>query len=195
MRLAEYSTGRRAGQRAALRVTRALGAELDDVAKVCMRRPRYFGRPFLALVHSALRGRSVWSVGERELLAAVVSAANACSYCVGTHGEIADRALGQAVGEEWRDGRFGARVTAAARFVEALTRSPDVPPVAECAAARAAGLDDAALLEAVYIAFAFNTINRIADALDFDYRSDRDRRRGAAILRRNGYRLPRVLLR
>jgi uncharacterized peroxidase-related enzyme len=160
-----------------------------------MRRPQFFGRPFLALVQTALRGRSVWSVGEREFLASVVSAANACTYCVGTHGEIAGRSLGQVLGDDWGDGRFGPRVTAAARFVDALTRSPDVPPVAECAAARAAGVDDEALLEAVYIAFVFNTINRIAHALDFGYRSERDRRRGAAILRRNGYRLPGVLLR
>jgi hypothetical protein len=46
------------------------------------------------------------------------------------------------------------------------------------------------LAEAVYVAFVFNTINRIADALGFTHRSDRDRRRGAAILRLNGYRVP-----
>jgi uncharacterized peroxidase-related enzyme len=195
MRLAEYSDGRRASQRGVLGLTRRLGAELDDVAKVSMRRPEFFGRPFLALVHAALRGRSAWSVGERELFAAVVSRANTCDFCVGTHAEIAGLALGQAVGDDWADGRFGPRATAAARFVESLTREPDSVGAADVATVRAAGVDDEALAEAVYIAFVFNTINRIADALDFSYRSERDRVRGARILRRNGYRLPGVLLR
>jgi hypothetical protein len=41
----------------------------------------------------------------------------------------------------------------------------------------------------------FNTINRVVDALGFEHRSDRDRRRGAEVLRRLGYRLPGFLLR
>ena len=61
-------------------------------------------------------------------------------------------------------------------------------------AVRGAGLDYAALTDALYVAYVFNVINRIADALDFGYRSDRDRLRGARILRRNGYRLPAWLL-
>jgi len=63
------------------------------------------------------------------------------------------------------------------------------------ASVRAAGVEDTEIAEAVYIAFAFNLINRVADALDFSYRSDRDRVRGARILRHHGYRLPNALLR
>lgn len=194
-RLSEYSTGRRPAQRAVLWLSRRLGAELDDVAKVSMRRPEFFGRPFLGLAQVALRGSSAWSVGERELFAAVVSGANACQFCVGTHAEIAARTLGQFLGDDWRDGRFGPQATAAAHFVELLTRDPDSVTVADLGAARAAGVDDNALAEAAYIAFTFNLINRVADALDFNYRSERDRVRGARILRRNGYRLPRILFR
>src|SRR4051812_8990968 len=117
MRLAEYTTRRRRLQRAVIGLSRRMGAEIDDVAKVSMRRPDLFGAPFLALVHAALRGDSAWSVGERELLANVVSSANSCQFCVGTHGEIATRSLGGPAGE-WRAGSFGPRATAAAIFVE-----------------------------------------------------------------------------
>jgi uncharacterized peroxidase-related enzyme len=195
MRLSEYSRGRRPAQRAALALTRRLGAELDDVAKVSMRRPDFFGRPFLGLTHLALRGRSGWSVGERELFAAVVSSANACQFCVGTHGEIATRVLGSSVSADWQDGRFGRRATAAAHFVDSLTRTPDSMTADDLDPLRSAGVSDAAIAELVYIAFAFNVINRVADTLDFGYRSEHDRVRGARILRRNGYRLPRALLR
>lgn len=195
MRLASYETGRRPAQRAFLALTNMLGSPINDVGKVSMRRPEFFGRPFMALAQRALRGRSGWSVGEREMFAAVVSQANSCAFCVGTHGAIGGSALGLAVDESWRDGRFGARVTAVADFIDVLTRDPDSVGPELVAAARAAGVDDAALAEAVYVAFAFNTVNRVADALGFEHRSDRELRRDARFLRFNGYRMPGFLLR
>jgi uncharacterized peroxidase-related enzyme len=194
MRLPEYGVGRRPAQRLFIAVTRSLGAEIDDVGKVSLRRPDFFGRPFLALAQLVLRGRSAWSVGERELFAAVVSQANACTFCVGTHSAIAGSALGKPV-EEWRDGRFGVRATAAAHFVDALTRDPDDLRLEHVEAARAAGVDDAALAEAVYVAYVFNTVNRLADSLEFTHSSERARLRGARVLRLNGYRVPGLLLR
>jgi uncharacterized peroxidase-related enzyme len=194
MRLSEYSRGRSRLQRMALWVSRRAGAELDDVAKVSMRRPTFFGKPFLALTQEVLRGESVWSVGEREFFAAVVSGANRCTFCVGTHAEIARLALGPVIDDSWKDGRYGLRATTTANFLEALTRDPEGIPHSQLAAVRSAGLDNAALTDALYVAYVFNVINRIADTLDFGYRSDRDRLRGARILRRNGYRLPAWLL-
>jgi uncharacterized peroxidase-related enzyme len=195
MRLASYETGRRPAQRAFLAVTGRLGSPINDVGKVSMRRSEFFGRPFMALAQRALRGRSSWSVGERELFAAVVSQANSCAFCVGTHCAIAGSALGVDVDESWRDGRIGARAMAAAEFVDALTRDPDRVGPELVAAARAEGVDDAALAEAVYVAYAFNTVNRVADALGFEHRSDRQLRRDARFLRINGYRMPGFLLR
>jgi len=195
MRLAEYSRGRSRLQRVALWLTRRAGAELDDVAKVSMRRPTFFGRPFLALVDEVLRGESVWSAGEREFFAGVVSGANQCGFCVGTHAEIARLELGGVTDASWKDGRYGEKVTATANLLEALTHEPDSIPHSQLASVRSAGVDHAALIDALYVAFVFNVINRIADALDFRYRSERDRLRGARILRHNGYRLPGWLLR
>jgi uncharacterized peroxidase-related enzyme len=195
MRLQTYSSGRRRIHRAVVGLTRLVGSEIDDVGKIALRRPDFFGKPFLDLAQASLRGPSRWSVGERELFAAVVSRANSCQFCVGTHAEIAGKELRADVLADWQDGRFGPRATAAARFVDTLTRSPQSLTAEDVQQTRTAGVDDIALAEAVYVAFVFNTINRIADALGFTHRSDRDRRRGAAILRRNGYRVPKFLLR
>jgi uncharacterized peroxidase-related enzyme len=195
MRLASYERGTRRIQRVFLRVTRALGAELDDVGKAALRRPAFFGRPFLDFAHSLLRRPSAWSVGERELFAAVVSRENGCQFCVGTHGEIAAKELGRDALARLDDGRFSPRATAAAAFLAALTRDPSSVSVADVERARAAGVEDDALAEAIYVAFMFNTINRVVDALGFEHRSDRDRRWGAEVLRRLGYRLPAFLLR
>jgi uncharacterized peroxidase-related enzyme len=195
MRLPSYEVGTLRRQRAFIGLTRALGGEVDDVGKVALRRPAFFGRPFLAFAHSVLRGPSAWSVGERELFAAVVSRANSCQFCVGTHGEIAAKELGRDVLDRLDAGRFSPRAAAAATFVGALTRNPHSVTVADVEQATAAGVEDDALVEAIYVAFMFNTINRVADALGFEHRSDRDRRRGAEVLRRLGYRLPAFLLR
>ena len=190
MRVPSYEWGARRRQRAFLRLTRAAGAEIDDVGKVSLRRPDFFGRPFLGFAQILLRGSSTWSVGERELFAAVVSSANSCAFCVGTHSEIAAMELG-------RDAVHApsARAAAASVFLETLTRDASSVSVADVERARGAGVDDDALAEAMYVAFFFNTMNRVADALDFHHPSDRARIRGAAFLRRLGYRVPRFLLR
>src|SRR5829696_2638191 len=189
MRLQSYSSGRRRIQRALVGLTRLVGSEIDDVGKTALRRPD-FGRPFLDLAQTSLRGPSGWSVGERELFAAVVSQANRCQFCLGTHGEIAAKELGRDALARLEQGRLSPRAAAAAAFVEALTRDPNSVTAAHVEQARAAGVEHDALAEAIYVAFMFNLINRVADALGFEHRSGRDRRRGAEVLRRVGYRLP-----
>jgi uncharacterized peroxidase-related enzyme len=195
VRLPSYEVAPRRSQRALVRLTRALGAELDDVGKAALRRPVLFGKPFLDFAHSLLRAPSAWSVGERELFAAVVSQANRCQFCVGTHGEIAAKELGRDVLARLDDGRLGPRAFVTAAFVEALTRDPTGVTTDDVERVRLAGVEHDALAEAIYVAFMFNTINRVADALAFEHRSDRDRRRGAQALRRLGYHLPAFLLR
>jgi hypothetical protein len=74
-----------------------------------------------------------------------------------------------------------------------LTKTPDEAGPADVEAARDAGVSEAALAEAVYIVFLFNLINRVADALEFTHRSERDMVRGAGVLRRGGYRIPAFL--
>jgi uncharacterized peroxidase-related enzyme len=160
-----------------------------------MNAAQLFGRPWLALARSVLRGSSAWSAGERELFATVVSRANSCQFCVGTHGEIASKEMGSDALERLDSGRVVPKAAAVAMFVEKLTREPGSMSPADVDQVRAAGVDDEALAEAIYVAFLFNTINRVADALGFEHRSDTSRRRGAAMLHRSGYRLPGFLMR
>ncbi len=189
MRLSSYATPPLRRQRVFLALTRLAGSQLDDIGKLALQRPDAFG-PFLELAHDILRGNSVWSVGERELIAAVVSSTNACAFCVGTHGRIADALLGEHIG--WENGRFGERLTAAAVLAQVLALGVAAPQ--HVTSARDAGCTQEALEDVVDIVFTFCTVNRVADALGLSYRSERDRLRGAAILRRSGYRLPAFLL-
>jgi alkylhydroperoxidase family enzyme len=92
-------------------------------------------------------------------------------------------------------GTFSPRAAAAAAFLEALTRDPESMSAADVERATAAGVDNDALAEAIYVALFFKAMNRVVDALGFEHRSDRARIRGAEMLRRRGYRVPAFLLR
>jgi hypothetical protein len=84
MYLRRLDTGHRFTARQLLRLARFLvpGAPLD-VVKVLMYRPDYFGAPFCRVGHVLMRGPAGligWSVGERELLAALTSTLNHCVF-------------------------------------------------------------------------------------------------------------------
>ncbi len=51
-----------------------------DILKMLFYRPEFFGKAFSELMHTVMRGPSVWTVGERELFAAFTSHLNACRY-------------------------------------------------------------------------------------------------------------------
>ena len=53
---------------------------VSDVGRMLMYRRDLFGRPFSEALQAVMRGPSEWSVGERELFAAFVSAQNQCPF-------------------------------------------------------------------------------------------------------------------
>jgi hypothetical protein len=65
----------------------------------------------------------------------------------------------------------------------------------EIEAARAARVSDAAIIDALYLCFLFNTVNRLANAFGYGWEADADRLKLAAMLNRIRYRVPRFLLR
>jgi len=53
---------------------------VPDIVKVRYYRPGFFGKPLFRLAQALLRGPSPWTVGERELFGAFVSARNQCPF-------------------------------------------------------------------------------------------------------------------
>jgi hypothetical protein len=51
-----------------------------DIVRTIVYRSELFGAPFSDCLQESLRGPSDWSVGERELFAAFVSARNQCPF-------------------------------------------------------------------------------------------------------------------
>src|SRR3954471_19356644 len=89
-----------------------------------------------------------------------------------SHGAVASYALGeevwQAVVDDWRTAPLRAELAATLVFLEQLTLRPAELGPDDSAAARAAGVSDAALSDAATICALFNMIVRLADSLGWD---------------------------
>ena len=198
MRLAILERGHRRRARLFLGLGRLLGGgEVDDVIKTILYRPEFFGRALNRAVREALRGPSDWTPGERELFAAHVSRLNTCPFCQSIHSQTAR--LGMRMDSEpdlaeWQSGSFGPKVTASMELLEAVALRPTEVSKADIDRVRAAGVSDSAIEDALRVAFLFNVLNRLANALDYSYGTEANRLRQAGALHRFGYRIPRILV-
>ena len=81
MRLAILDGGHRFGTKVLFALIRAASRQpVLDVIKLVKYRADFYGEPMQAVTHEAMRGRSAWSVGDRELMAAFVSKTNECEF-------------------------------------------------------------------------------------------------------------------
>jgi uncharacterized peroxidase-related enzyme len=165
---------------------------VPDVMLTTHHRPEFFGRPFLAWVDEELRTRpSPLSQGERELIAAAVSRANSCRFCAAAHTATSTALLGEAVTidalDETRRASLPPALRATLEFVERLTLDPAAIGPEDVQSAIDASATAAGLRSAIEVCAAFNVINRVADALDFDVPDDRSFAIAARMLIRFGY--------
>lgn len=129
------------------------------------------GRPLSELAEVLLRGPSTLTRGERELIAAYVSALNDCQYCTASHSACAAAQLpeGMALVEQVRADPGAAAVSAKLKAllqIAAAVRHSGRAVTAELvAAAAAAGATDAEIHDTVLIAAAFCMLNRYVDGL------------------------------
>jgi uncharacterized peroxidase-related enzyme len=180
-------------------VERLSGSRFDDVPRVVLYRPMFFGRSWIRLTREVMRGPSEWTPGERELIAAFISRRNQCPFCVGIHTRTASLGLGRSVAtadlDGWRDTPLGPRMRAALELLERRGDEPDDLAREDFDRARAAGLSEDAIVDLLYVAFVFDLINRLANAFAFSWVDETGRESIASSLHRVGYRVPGFLLR
>jgi hypothetical protein len=81
MRLQKLDHGHTLGKKAIMLLMRlTMGTKAPDVVKFLFYRGELFGSRFSGWLHAIMRGPSKWSVGERELFAAVTSRLNQCVF-------------------------------------------------------------------------------------------------------------------
>jgi hypothetical protein len=82
VRLTAVESGHRWRQKVVLALMRViLRRRVPDIVRTHFYRPELFGRAAAAWTQAVMRGSSsFWSVGERELFAAFISALNRCPF-------------------------------------------------------------------------------------------------------------------
>jgi uncharacterized peroxidase-related enzyme len=168
------------------------GRPVPDAAKITFYRPDFYGTHVKKFTQEAMRGRSTWSVGDRELMAAYVSKVNDCPFCVGAHTATAARAC--------QDGERVAAVLAdldSAPIEEGLRAtlgmlgkltSEGTLSADDIRAMLSAGVSHQQIEDALAVSFAFNTTDRLANAFAFEVLSQEGFEAGAKYLLKRGYR-------
>ncbi|MGH3811345.1 MAG: carboxymuconolactone decarboxylase family protein [Pseudonocardiaceae bacterium] len=127
-------------------------------------------RPLLDYHEALMRGDSPLTVAERELIAAFVSALNACSYCHGVHQATARR-FGVAEGilegllEDVETAAVEERLRPLLSYVAKLTVEPSRVGSHDAQAVMAAGWSEQALFDSVAVCGLFNLMNRLVEGL------------------------------
>jgi uncharacterized peroxidase-related enzyme len=128
-------------------------------------------RPLSELTEVLLRGPGTLTRGERELIAAYVSALNDCRYCSSSHAACAAAQLpgGMTLVEQVRadpgSAPVPAKLKALLTIAAAVRDSGRAVTAGQVAEARAAGATDLEIHDTVLIAAAFCMFNRYVDGL------------------------------
>jgi uncharacterized peroxidase-related enzyme len=195
MRLEILDRGHRLPARVFRRIATVVFREdVDDVIKTVMHRPRFCGRPLLDLVRHALRGPSYWTPAEREYMAVFTSRLNECPFCARAHTETT-RIESHGEVDIDGDGRVRPELAAVLRLLDKLSRTPDDVSAQDIDVARAAGVPDDAIVDALHVNMVLNTVNRLANAFDWAWDSDGQVRAGAKAIHLFRYKLPGVVMR
>jgi uncharacterized peroxidase-related enzyme len=191
MRLPEIDRGDSLGNRLLISfISLVAGMRLPDAARVA-----FYHRDFLGVLgewtQATMRGPSPWSVGERELMAALVAKWNSCAFCVGAHRATSARGLSQATVDaalaDYHTAPLPLGLIATLSFLEKLTRTPDDVTAADAALVLQAGVTPEALTDAVAVATLFAVVTRHADALQFALPSEAEFDKAATMLLKRGY--------
>ena len=131
-----------------------------------MKRNPDIAEPFYLLNEAIMRGPSVFSPGERELIAAYVSALNGCEYCCSSHTSVAEAfGISKGLVGELVDNFDAADVAdgmrAALAYAGKLTTDHESLGEDDVAAFMAAGHDEKALYDVVMVTAMFHMANNI----------------------------------
>jgi alkylhydroperoxidase family enzyme len=95
----------------------------------------------------------------------------------------------EAVERDWRTAPIDESLRAALAFIEKLTLRPAELTPEDAELVRAAGVSDAALVDAIHVAALFNVIVRLADSLGWDVPAFDDFHARADAMLNGGYAL------
>lgn len=192
MRLQEVDRGERLSTRLLFNfISFVSGMRLPDAARIVMYHKDFYGDSMVAWTHPAMRGESKWSVGERELMAAMTAKWNACAFCVGAHSAIAslvlDKAVVQAALTDYKQASLSDKLKAVLGFLEKLERRPAEISANDMELVLAAGVSREEIVDAMAVLTLFSITVRCADTFNFALLNDKELEKSAKRLLSQGY--------
>jgi uncharacterized peroxidase-related enzyme len=193
MRLAILDSGHGLGTKALFVLIRTISRQpVLDVIKLVKYRTDFYGGPMQGVTHEAMRGPSTWSVGDRELMAALIAKTNGCEWCTKAHSTVAEGAYRDgkkvsAVLSDLETAAIDEPLRATLRMLCKLTREHAVD-AEDMRAVLAAGVSRQQIEDAMAVCFSFNVTARLADAFGFVVPGPEAFEAGAKYLLARGYR-------
>ncbi len=167
------------------------GMRLPDAARIVMYHKSFYGNPMSAWTHAAMRGKSGWTIGERELMAAMTAKWNECPFCINAHGAIAslelERSTVKAALSETEKPKFSKKLEATIVFLKKLTLEPDKIDYTDIQTVIANDVTQEELEDAIAVCSLFNITARCANALNFAILKDDDLQKAAERMLTQGY--------
>jgi AhpD family alkylhydroperoxidase len=173
-------------------ISLTLRMRLPDAARVAFYHKDFFSDPMGAWTQEAMRGPSDWTVGERELMAALVAKWNSCRLCVGAHGSVSVKELKRSTVDaalaDYHAAPIWEGLKVTLEFLEVMTLRPAELTSENAKAVFEAGVGAEALKDAIAVGAIFNIVTRYAYALDFAVPTADEFDRAASMLLKRGYR-------
>ncbi len=191
MRLDILDRGHSFGTKALLGMIRLVSRQpVVDAVKLAFYRKDFYGAG--DLTHEAMRGPSEWSIGDRELMAAVVSAANESPFCIAAHSATSglwygDRAKVAAALADLDTAPIEEPLRATLRMLGKITREHMIA-ADDIREVLSAGVSRAQIEDALAVCLAFDITARLANAFDFAIATPAAMDAGARHLLKRGYR-------
>lgn len=191
MRLREVERGDRLATRLLIAcISFVSKMRLPDAARVAFYH-KDFGGSVGAWTQAAMRAPSAWSIGERELMAAMVAKWNSCTFCLGAHRAVAVTQLPagtvDAIVADFLTAPIPEGFRATLVFLEKMTLRPQDLTSDDALMVLRTGVTRGALTDAMAVASVFNIITRYADALDFAIPTADEFARAGSMLLKRGY--------
>jgi uncharacterized peroxidase-related enzyme len=192
MRLDEIDRGDSLPNRLLIRfISLVSGMRLPDAARVAFYHKDFFSGPLGAWTQATMRGPSNWTIGERELMAAMVAKWNSCQFCVGAHSAIAakqmPRPLVDATLNDYHSAALAPGLAATLAFLEKMTKTPGDLTADDARKVLGSGVEPVALEDAIAVAAIFAIVTRYADALAFAIPTSEEFDRAGDMLLKRGY--------
>ena len=167
------------------------GMRLPDAARIVMYHADFYGKPMATWTQAAMRGDSSWSVGERELFAAMTAKWNSCTFCIKAHSAIASLALDKtqvaAALEDFRQAKLPSRLQTILVFLEIFAKTPDELTAEKVRTVLNSGITQQEVEDAMAVVTLFSITVRLADTFNFAIPGDEDFSRAAPRMLKQGY--------